>query len=82
MNDDDDYSKPGDLIIPRAPRIGLRVSGARVGDAVRPRPDGVAPIGPTNPLGASRRPMLRANASRLGMRSPEQGGPGDDEAAS
>ena len=72
MNDDDDYSKPGDLITPRMPRMALRVSGARVGDAVRPRTDGAAPLATV-----SRRPMLRANTSRLGVKPP-----GDDEAAS
>ena len=71
MNDDDDYSKPGDLIIPRMPKLALRVGGARIGDAVRPRADGVAPV-----IG-TRRPMLRLNSSRLGMKPP-----GDDEAAS
>jgi hypothetical protein len=74
MNDDDDYSKPGDPILPRAPRIGLRVSGARVGDAARPQADGAA-----SGYGlASRRPMLRINSSRLAAVKP----PGDDEAAS
>jgi hypothetical protein len=72
MTDDDDYSKPGDVIIPRMPKLALRVSGARVGDAVRPRQDGAAPVAMV-----SRRPMLRANASRLGVKPP-----GDDEAAS
>ena len=72
MNDDDDYSKPGDLITPRMPKLALRVSGARVGDAVRPRTDGATPVAMV-----TRRPMLRINSSRLGVKPP-----GDDEAAS
>lgn len=70
MNDDDDYSKPGDMIVARVPRLNLRVGGARVGDAVRPRTDGAVNVV------ATRRPMLRVNATRFGR------APGDDEAAS
>ena len=55
----------------RPKKLQIRVSGTRIGDAARPRPDGAPPIL------ATRRPLLRVNASRLGIKPP-----GDDEAAS
>jgi hypothetical protein len=53
--DDDAPPAPRLPLTPRPPRLGMRVSGARIGDLARPAPDGAT--------------LVPAPARRLGLRT-------------